>query len=63
MRVIFAAPVSTQYKLTPLHFAAFNGHAGVAKALLAAGANVDATDAVSEEGRGKGWITETGPLT
>jgi ankyrin repeat protein len=50
MRVIFAALVSTQDKNTPLHVAAFNGHAGVAKALLAAGANVHATEKVDGEG-------------
>jgi hypothetical protein len=53
LRVALAAPVSSQNKYTPLHIAAAGGNAEVAKALLAAGANVDATDAVSEEGRGE----------
>jgi hypothetical protein len=41
-----------QGKLTPLHAAALYRHADVAKVLLAAGANVHATDDVSGEGWG-----------
>ena len=48
-RVILAAPVSSQDKHTPLHLAALKGHAEVAKTLLDAGANVHATDKVSDE--------------
>ena len=63
MRVILAASLSSQLDLTPLHAAAMRGHAEVAKVLLAAGANVHATDKVSGEEGGVGWITETGFLT
>jgi|AntAceMinimDraft_5_1070358.scaffolds.fasta_scaffold191184_2 hypothetical protein len=48
VRVALADLVSIQNKLTPLHVAAAGGHAKVAKALLAAGANVHVTDMVSE---------------
>jgi hypothetical protein len=57
LRVDLAALASSQNKATPLHLAAFNGHADVSKVLLAAGANVHATDDVSVW-RGVGWITE-----
>jgi ankyrin repeat protein len=48
---------------TPLHAAAVRGHAEVVKVLLAAGANVNTTTDVSEEGRELGYITETESLT
>ena len=54
LHVVFAAPVSSQDKSTPLHLAAHKGHAEVAKALLAAGANVHAMDKVSERRRRRG---------
>ena len=61
LRVVFAAPVSSQGKATPLHEAAAGGHTELAKVLLAAGAKVHDMDDVSEEA--VGWITETGSLT
>jgi hypothetical protein len=47
--VVLVATVSSQKKLTPLHWAAVGGHAEVAKVLLAAGANVHASDKVSRK--------------
>eukprot|EP00966_Prymnesium_polylepis_P239421 5536821-Prymnesium_polylepis.1 len=44
----------SQYQRTPLHCAAQGGHAEVAQALLAAGANVDAKDRVRGGAVGKG---------
>jgi ankyrin repeat protein len=49
VRVVLAAPVSSQGKATPLHVAAAGGHSEVAKVLLAAGANVHVTSDVSGE--------------
>jgi len=50
---LYLARRSSQDKATPLHLAATNGHAEVAKTLLAAGANVHATGAVSGEEGGR----------
>jgi len=47
LRVVLAAFLSSKLELTPLHAAAIFGHAEVVKVLLAAGANVHATDNVS----------------
>ena len=49
VRAILATPLFSQNELTPLHMAADCGHVEVAKALMAAGANVDATNNVSDE--------------
>ena len=62
LRVVPAAPVSSQDKLTPLHLAAAEGHAEVVKALLATGASVHATEKVSEEERGGLDYRYGGPL-
>ena len=51
VHVVLADYVSFQNKLTPLHAAAVHGNAEAAKVLLAAGANVHATEKVSEEYR------------
>ena len=50
--VDLAAPACSQNAATPLHAAAHNGHAEVAKVLLAAGASVHTTGDVSGEGWG-----------
>jgi ankyrin repeat protein len=65
VHVVLADPVPSQEKVTPLYWAAMGGHAEVVKALLAAGANVHATDEVIVElveGGEGGWITETRSL-
>jgi hypothetical protein len=53
VRVVLADPVSSQEKVTPLYWAAMGGHAEVVKVLLAAGANVHATDEVIVEEGGE----------
>ena len=42
--------------MTPLHLAAMGGHLEVARALLAAGAEMEARDKVRDQGRGLGGV-------